>query len=113
MQAAFFQWQFHRTFRNSATRLAVFDAQYPELLAAAVASGRKPIYLIDQRSQPGYIQAYWHGTLRGMRAADFVRLPSESPAPAGSVVITTEENPQGQIIGRTSMYTLYLTPNQQ
>lgn len=112
MQAAFFQWQFHRTFRNSATRLAVFDAQYPELLAAAVASGRKPIYLIDQRSQPGYIQAYWHGTLRGMRAADFVLLPSESPAPAGSVVITTEENPHGQIIGRTSMYTLYLAPNQ-
>jgi 4-amino-4-deoxy-L-arabinose transferase-like glycosyltransferase len=112
-QIAFFQWQFHRTYRYSATRLAVFDAQYPELLTAAVASGRKPIYLLDHRSQPGYIQAYWYGTLRGMNVSEFVRLPSETRAPAGAVVITTEENPGGQIIARTSIYTLYLTPNQQ
>ena len=113
LQVAVFQWQFHRTYRYSATRVAVFDAQYPELLRAALESGRKPIYLIDQRSQPGYIQAYWYGTLRGIDASEFVRLPNEARAPAGAVVITTEENPDGRIIAKTSIYTLYLTADQQ
>jgi 4-amino-4-deoxy-L-arabinose transferase-like glycosyltransferase len=109
LQVAVFQWQFHRTYRYSSTRLAEFDAQYPELLTAAVASGRKPIYLIDQSSLPGYIQAYWYGTLRGMDGSAFVRLPTGSQAPPESVVITTEQAPaNGRIISRTGPYTAYI-----
>lgn len=109
LQVAVFQWQFHRVYRYSSTRLAEFDVQYPELLTAAIASGRKPIYLIDQSSLPGYIQAYWYGTLRGMDGSELVRLPLGSQAPPNSVVITTEVPPEnGTIISRTGPYTAYI-----
>jgi 4-amino-4-deoxy-L-arabinose transferase-like glycosyltransferase len=109
LQVAIFQWQFHRSYRNSSTRLAEFDAQYPQLLTAAVASGRRPIYLIDQSSLPGYIQAYWYGTLRGMDGSEFVRMPLGSHAPPESVVITTEEAPANvRIISHTGAYTAYI-----
>ena len=113
LQAAIFQWRFHRTYRNSSTRLAVFDAGYPELLTMATSPG-KPIYLIDPPSNPGYIQAYWYGTLQGMDVAQFVRLPSDARAPAGAVVITTNENPpNGKIIARSGSYTVYIAANAQ
>lgn len=109
LQVAVFQWQFHRVYRYSSTRLAEFDVQYPELLTAAIASGRKPIYLIDQSSLPGYIQAYWYGALRGMDGSELVRLPLGSQAPPNSVVITTEVPPEnGTIISRTGPYTAYI-----
>lgn len=109
LQVAVFQWQFHRTYRYSSTRLAEFDAQYPELLTAVIGSGRKPVYLIDQSSLPGYIQAYWYGTLRGMDGSEFERMPIGSQAPPEGVVITTEEPPaNGRIISRTGPYTAYI-----
>jgi hypothetical protein len=109
LQVAVFQWHFHRIYRNSSTRLAEFDAQYPELLTAAVAYGRRPIYLIDQSSLPGYIQTYWYGTLRGMDGSEFVRMPLGSHAPPESVVITTEEPPANvRIISHTGAYTAYI-----
>jgi 4-amino-4-deoxy-L-arabinose transferase-like glycosyltransferase len=109
LQVAVFQWRFHRTYRNSSTRLAEFDAQYPELLTAAAASGRRPIYLIDQSSLPGYIQAYWYGTLRGMDGSEFVRMPFGSQAPPEGVVITTEAPPaNARIVSHTGPYTAYI-----
>jgi 4-amino-4-deoxy-L-arabinose transferase-like glycosyltransferase len=107
LQAAIFQWQFHGSQKYSSARLAVFDAGYPELFTAAAAAG-KPIYLSDQPSQPGYIQAYWYGTLRGLDISQFVRLPSGTAAPAEAVVITTEENfVSSAIIAKTGPYTAY------
>lgn len=114
LQAAIFQWQFHRTYRNSSARLAVFDAGYPDLLTAAISAG-KPIYLIDPPSNPGYIQAYWYGTLRGLDVSQsFVRLPSDARAPSGAVVITSAENPpDGKIIARSGPYTVYIAADAQ
>jgi 4-amino-4-deoxy-L-arabinose transferase-like glycosyltransferase len=109
LQAAVFQWQFHRSYKSSSARLAVFDAGYPELFMAAAAAG-KPIYLSDQTSLPGYIQAYWYGTLRGLDVSQFVRLPNATDAPAGAVVITTEENPPlSKVIAKSGPYTAFIS----
>lgn len=112
LQAAFFQWQFHRTYRHSSARLAVFDAGYPELFSAATAAG-KPIYLSDT-TQPGYIHAYWYGILRGVDISQFIRLPSAIDAPAGAVVIATEENPpSSKIIAKSGPYTAFISAGSQ
>jgi 4-amino-4-deoxy-L-arabinose transferase-like glycosyltransferase len=113
LQAAIFQRQFHGSYKSSSARLAVFDAGYPELFMAAAAAG-KPIYLIDQTSQPGYIQAYWYGMLRGLDVSQFVRLPSATDAPAGAVVITTEANfSSSKIIAKSGPYTAYIAAGSQ
>lgn len=113
VQGTIFQWQFQRTFRSSSARLSVFDAGYPELLTLASALG-KPIVLIDRPDMPGYIQAYWYGTLRGLGTSQFARLPSGSHAPPDSAVITTEETlPNGRIIGRSGPYTVYIAASAQ
>ena len=89
--------------------LAVFDAGYPDLFTAAAAAGN-PIYLSDQPSQPGYIHAYWYGTLRELDVSQFVRLPNSTDAPAGAVVITTEENPPvSKVIAKSGPYTAFIS----
>jgi hypothetical protein len=109
LQAAIFQWQFHGSYKSSSARLAVFDAGYPELFMAAATAGN-PIYLSDQTSQPGYIHAYWYGTLRGFDVSQFVRLPNATDAPAGAVVITTEENPpSSKVIAKSGPYTAFIS----
>ena len=113
LQAAIFQWQFHGSYKSSSERLAVFDAGYPELFMAAAAAGN-PIYLSDQPSQPGYIHAYWYGTLRGLDVSQFVRLPTSTDAPAGAVVITTEEKfSSSKVIAKSGPYTAYIAAGSQ
>jgi hypothetical protein len=70
-------------------RGAWFDDAYPHLLDEALATGASPIYLIDGLV-PGYIHAYWYGTLRGVDPARFVHLPRDSHAPSGAVVLSSE-----------------------
>jgi 4-amino-4-deoxy-L-arabinose transferase-like glycosyltransferase len=109
LQGAFFQWQFRRS-ANTPRRLHLFDAEYPRLIfAQAVAHPSRPIYLADAPAIPGYIQAYWYATLRGIEPSQFVRLsPAETP-PAGAVVISTEEDcPRCDIIAISEPYTLYI-----
>lgn len=109
LQAGIFQWQFHGSYKYSSARLHVFDAGYPELFMSAAAAG-KPIHLSDQPSQPGYIQAYWYGTLRGMDVSQFVRLPNATAAPAAAVVITTEADPpSSRVIAKTGPYTAFIS----
>jgi 4-amino-4-deoxy-L-arabinose transferase-like glycosyltransferase len=113
LQATIFQWQFHRSYRYSSARLAVFDAGYPELFTAAAAAGN-PIYLSDQTTLPGYIHAYWYGILQGVDVSRFVRLPSATDAPAGAVVITTEEDPlNSKIIAKSGPYTAFISAGSQ
>jgi hypothetical protein len=108
-QAAIFLWRFE-TSANSPRRLRQFDHGYPEqILAPALAMNQRPIYLADALAIPGYIQAYWHSTLRGVTIASFIRLAPNEAAPDGALVITTEENcPRCRIISTSEFYTLYV-----
>jgi 4-amino-4-deoxy-L-arabinose transferase-like glycosyltransferase len=108
-QGAIFLWKFE-TSANSARRLRQFDHGYPErILAPALDMNQRPIYLADALAIPGYIQAYWHSTLRGVAIADFLRLAPNEAALEGALVITTEENcPRCRIISTSEFYTLYV-----
>jgi hypothetical protein len=106
-QGAQFQWRFHA---RAPERWYVFDARFPsKILAPALAAARgAKIYLRDPPGRSGYIQALWHGTLRGVEASRFVRLsPNEAP-PAGAIVISTEEECSDcRLLARAINYTLY------
>jgi hypothetical protein len=106
-QGARFQWLFHA---RAPERWYVFDARFPsKILAPALSAARgKKVYLLDPPGRSGYIQALWHGTLRGVEASRFVRLsPNEAP-PAGAVVISTEEDCSNCLpLARAINYTLY------
>jgi hypothetical protein len=107
-QGAVFQWQYHANAR-APRRVHLFDRDYAEkILAPALASGRRPILLADALPIPGYIQAYWHATLRGVPTTEFVRLAPDASPPLGALVISTEENcPRCEIIARREPYVLY------
>ena len=79
-QGAHFQWRFHA---RPPERWYVFDARFPsKVLAPALEAARgRTVYLEDLPGRSGYIQALWHGTLRGVEPARFVRL---SPARTGA-----------------------------
>gem|GEM_PF-468683 len=88
-QGFYFQWLFQR---GGPERGYVFESHYAgKVLAAATRLNLRPIYLKDAPGHAGYIQAYWHGLLRGFDATQFRRLPADARAPAGAVVISTED----------------------
>lgn len=109
-QGAQFQWLFHA---RAPERWYVFDARFPsKVLAPALAAARGGrIYLQDPPGRSGYIQALWHGTLRGVEASRFVRLsPNEAP-PAGAVVVSTEETcADCLLLARAINYIVYAVP---
>lgn len=82
---------FQKQFREAAPRRwHNFDAFYPEVFDAALARPERPVHLRDENGAPGYVHAYWYGTLRGLDPSDFVRLPKDERPPPGSLVISTE-----------------------
>jgi hypothetical protein len=108
-QGSVFQWQYHASAR-SPRRAHLFDATYPQLiLPTALNPGRRPVYLADALPIPGYIQAFWHATLRGIPLSEFVLLPPDRPAPEGAVVITTEAScPRCLRLAESEPYTVYV-----
>ncbi len=109
VQAALFQWRYAAA-AESAWRLHVFDADYPTaIFDPALANTHRPIYLSDASGIPGYIQAYWYATLRGVALTNFVHLPSEQTPPVNALVITTKNVcAKCNIVGETPPYTLYV-----
>src|SRR5215207_8155139 len=109
-QGAHFQWRFHA---RPPERWYVFDARFPDkVLAPALEAARgRPVYLEDPPGRSGYIQALWHGALRGVGPARFVRLaPGESP-PAGAVVVSTAEDCSDcRALARSTNFLLYASP---
>jgi 4-amino-4-deoxy-L-arabinose transferase-like glycosyltransferase len=106
-QGAQFQRLFHASARE---RWYVFDARFPsKILAPALASARgRTIYLRDPPGRSGYIQALWHGALRGVEASRFVRLAPGETTPPGAVVISTEEDCTNcLVLARSINYILY------
>lgn len=109
LQAAVFQWQFYR---DGPTRGHAFDAGFPEAFAVATALQSRPIYLIGGPRKYTYIHAYWYGTLQGMGASEFVRLPVGDRPPAQSLVIDDmfgERGARDQIIHMRPPYVVYRT----
>ena len=107
VEAGWFQWNYHRTART-ALRVHLFDADYPrKIFGPAVASSANPIYIADANWIPGYIQAYWYGTLEGIDLSRFRRLAFDAPVPLGGLVISTEDNCPGcEILATVKPYTL-------
>jgi hypothetical protein len=109
LQGAYFQWLYHR---RAPERWYVFDARFAsEVLAPALATGRSPVYLYDPPGRSGYIQALWHGALRGVGASRFVRLaPGEAPPPGALVISTEEDCANCRLLARHINYILYAVP---
>ncbi len=106
IQGFYFQWQFHKTAEE---RWYVFDARFPrKVLAVALETGQRPIYLLDPDGNSGYIQAYWYAVLQGLDPSLFVRLPSNVRPPPGSLVISSEESCSNcSLIAKSINYTVY------
>ncbi len=109
-QGALFRRQFERSARTP-ERLHMFDADYPaKLLPAALAASPREVHLADSTSVPGYVQALWHGAALGLPRETFVRLRPDEPAPAGAVVITTEDvRPRCRVLAESEPYTVCAT----
>ena len=107
VQGAVFRWQFER-YAGSPWRQHMFDADYPsKLLPAALAASPREVHLADSTSVPGYVQALWYGAAWGLPPETFVRLRLDEPAPAGSVVITTEDvRPRCRVLTKSEPYTV-------
>ena len=85
VQGIWFQVRYDELARN---RGGWFDAEYPRLLDAALATGADPIYLEDG-IVPSYVHGYWYGALRGIGTERFVHLPRDTRAPSGAVVLSS------------------------
>jgi 4-amino-4-deoxy-L-arabinose transferase-like glycosyltransferase len=107
VQAAFSQWNYHRKVGTS-RGLYHFDDEYrTKIFEPAIASNANPIYLADLFWMPGYIQAYWYGTLKGIDLSRFHRLPLDEPVPLGGLVISAELNCPGcEILAAAPPYVL-------
>src|SRR5205085_4360644 len=82
-----------------------------EVLAPALAANRTPIYLYDPPGRSGYIQALWHGALRGVAASRFVRLaPTDAPPPGALVISTEDDCANCRLLARHINYILYAVP---
>ncbi|MFL6589242.1 MAG: hypothetical protein ACJ8M4_03635, partial [Chthoniobacterales bacterium] len=108
-QALVFQYRYHR---NAPSLWYVFDARFDrKILTPALAAERRPIYLVDPPGKSGYIQALWHGLLRGVSPDDFRRVSSDGVPPPGSVVISTAEDcDHCSMIARSLNYIAYAVP---
>ncbi|MDT7780561.1 MAG: hypothetical protein QOC99_3073 [Acidobacteriota bacterium] len=110
VQGAFFRWQFERS-ASAPWRLHMFDADYPaKILPAALAASPHEIHLADSPSVPGSIQALWYASALRLPRETFVLLPPDAPAPAGGVVITTEDvRPRCRVLAASEPYTVCAT----
>lgn len=109
-QGAYFQWRFHA---RPPERWYVFDARFPSrILAPALEAARGgAVYLYDPPGHSGYIQALWHGALRGVESSRFVRLAQGETPPPGAVVVSTEEDCANcRLLARSTNYVLYAMP---
>ncbi len=108
LQGVWFMWRFHR---DGAKRRDDFEAGYVEIFDAALATGKRPIYLVDKIPYPpGYIHGYWYGVLHGIDRSQFIGLPNGASAPAGSLVIGSQEPcPNCTVVGRTFLYNAFIS----
>jgi len=101
LQAGVFQWQYQR---DGPRRTWQFEAEYPNVLNAALAQSERPIYLVDH----SYAHAYWYGMLKGLDTSKFIH---EEHPPAGAVVIGLKNaEKKVEILFEGEAYIVYLAP---
>ncbi|MBK8466944.1 MAG: 6-bladed beta-propeller [Chloracidobacterium sp.] len=102
---------FHKEFRRiGPERRVAYDADYPIILADALAQPARPIYLKDGVAGPAYIDAYWYATMQGIDLANFYHLAEEEPIPADVLVLSSDVTCTNcEVISQKSVYLLYKT----
>ena len=95
---------------DSPKRLHMFDSTYASrVLPTALALPTRPVYLYDAQGIPGYIQAYWYATLRGIPLSNFKQLEEGAQPPEGSAVITTRDIcTRCRVVAEESPYVVYV-----
>lgn len=109
-QGAFFLWRF-QTNPPTERRRHLLDVDYVSaIFEPALAQSSRPIYIADAIGIPGYIQAYWYATLRGISRSEFMRLPDDVLPPKGALTISTEEEcHRCRMLANSSPYLLYVS----
>ncbi len=104
-QAVYFQKVFRR---EGPKRDFYFDVDYKIVYAEALKQPNKPIYLVDGVNGPVYMDGLWYAAIEGRNRADFIHLDEGTRAPAGTVVISSEETCFNcQVIRKSGLYLLY------
>ena len=105
LQAIYFQRVFRR---EGPQRDFYFDVDYKTVYDEALKQPNKPIYLLDGANGPVYMDGLWYATVEGRDRADFIHLEEGTRAPAGTVVISSEETCFNcQIINKSGLYMVY------
>ncbi len=102
---------FHKEFRRiGPERRVAFDADYPIILADALAQPMRPIYLKDGMAGPAYIDAYWYATMQGIDLANFYHLAEDEPIPSDALILSSDMTCANcKVIAQKSVYLLYKT----
>lgn len=107
VQAAYFQWVFHR---DGPQRAGYFDVAYKEVFDAATAPDQRPIYLVDGTG-PAYIHALWYASVEGKNPSDFIHLENDIPPPSGAMVISSGQPCSScTVILAREPFVLYIVP---
>src|SRR5229473_3527670 len=88
LQAIYFQKVFRR---EGPTRDFYFDVDYKIVYDEALKQPNKPVYLLDGVNGPVYMDGLWYAAVEGRNRADFIHLDEGKRAPAGTIVISSEE----------------------
>jgi hypothetical protein len=103
-QVIYFQTVFRR---EGPKRGWVFDAAYKDVYDAGMALSIRPIYLVDG-NEPAYVHALWYATVEGRDRNQFIHLNEGVPAPAGAIVISSEERCLNcMVLKKSGDYMLY------
>jgi hypothetical protein len=102
-------YRFQTVFRRLGPgRSSEFDVGYKTVYDAATKQAARPIYLEDGNWGPAYIHALWYATVEKRPRSEFVHLEPGAKAPAGKIVISSEEVcQQCEIITRSGTYSVY------
>ena len=102
-------YRFQTVFRRLGPgRTGEFDVGYKIVYDVATKQAARPIYLEDGNWGPAYIHALWYATLEKRPRSEFVHLKRGAKAPAGKIVISSEEVCKDcEIIERSGIYSVY------
>jgi hypothetical protein len=105
VQAIYFQQVFRR---EGPKRDFYFDVDYKTVYDEALKQPNKPVYLLDGGNGPVYMDGLWYAAVEGRNRADFIHLNEGERAPAGTIVISSEEICFNcQVIRKSGLYMVY------
>lgn len=107
IQAVLFQTGFRE---RGPSRGHAYDDAYPAVLAEAIVSESRPIFLEDGFWGPAYIHAYYYSVVQGVDRSIFVHLAPRERPPSGSIVLSSEDKcKECDVITKRGSFMLYRT----